>query len=80
VSLEDRIWSRFERALEQHAPREFAALAGPASQAEVSALERHIGVRLPIEVRTAYLRHNGTVGRATDRNASGFLFGSLSVI
>jgi cell wall assembly regulator SMI1 len=55
------IWDRFEAMLLAHAPQLLATLEPPASEAQIDDAEAAMGVRLPDEVRQAYLRHDGTL-------------------
>jgi cell wall assembly regulator SMI1 len=55
----DEIWDRIEAWLAQHAPAVLAGLNGPATEQELDATERALGVKLPEDVRASYRRHNG---------------------
>lgn len=52
-------WSVIEEALCAQAPRLFATLAAPASEAELAALEQIIGLRLPNDLTASLRCHNG---------------------
>jgi hypothetical protein len=53
------LWRRLERWATIHAPRMLEDLAGPATEAELLALERALDRRLPLALRTSLQRHNG---------------------
>jgi cell wall assembly regulator SMI1 len=57
----DLLWDRFERALERHAPRDYAALQPPATEEQIKAAEKAMRVRFPKALKAAYRRHNGVV-------------------
>jgi cell wall assembly regulator SMI1 len=80
----DEIWDRIEAWLAQHAPAVLAGLNGPATEQELDATERALGVTLPEDVRASYRRHNGQpdrqVGRCSQncsRKTSSKAFGTL---
>jgi cell wall assembly regulator SMI1 len=52
-------WQRIETWLAAHAPASAAALAGPASPAQLGETQQRIGVTLPPELVASLLRHNG---------------------
>jgi cell wall assembly regulator SMI1 len=54
-----RPWDRIESWLSRHAPSYRAILNGPASTAELAAVESAIGVELPAELRAWWLTANG---------------------
>lgn len=56
----NEIWDRIEAWLAEHAPAVLAGLNGPASEQEIDATERALGVTLPEDVRATYRRHNGS--------------------
>jgi cell wall assembly regulator SMI1 len=58
----DEIWDRIETWLAKNAPAVLAGLNGPASEQELDATERALGVTLPEDVRASYRRHNGQAG------------------
>lgn len=53
------LWRRLERWAAIHAPRMLEGLDGPATEAELLALERALDRRLPLALRTSLQRHNG---------------------
>lgn len=53
------LWDRLRRALEQHAPSVAANLSPPATEAAIAAAERELRLRLPEDLRAAYLVHDG---------------------
>lgn len=55
----DELWPRLERQLAVHMPELFAALRTGATLEAITAAESSIGVALPVDVRQAYLRHDG---------------------
>lgn len=55
----EHVWKRIEDWLQAHAPEALAGLNGPASLEQIEHAEHALGVRLPDDVRAAYLRHNG---------------------
>jgi cell wall assembly regulator SMI1 len=54
------LWDRFEAMLARHAPALLASLRPGASLAQIGVAEQSMGLRLPDDVRRAYLRHDGT--------------------
>jgi hypothetical protein len=56
----DRAWDRIETWLAEHAPVTAAALAPPASDEDIAAAQRVVGVRLPAELVASLRRHDGT--------------------
>jgi cell wall assembly regulator SMI1 len=71
--MTDDIWDRFESMLSVHAPQLLATLEPPASEAQIAEAEAAMGVRLPDEVRHAYLRHDGTLHGDLDEPSSLFV-------
>ena len=55
----DQVWDRIEAWLSLHAPAIAAGLNPPASVEALDATERFLGVELPDDVRSSYLRHDG---------------------
>jgi cell wall assembly regulator SMI1 len=53
------VWQRIETWLAAHAPVSEAALAGPASPAQLGETQQRIGVTLPPELVASLLRHDG---------------------
>jgi internalin A len=53
------LWDRFEAMLRAHAPALLDSFYPPATLEQLEHAEGVLGVRLPDEVRAAYLRHNG---------------------
>lgn len=64
----DEIWDRIEAWLAANEPAVLAGLNGPATEQELDATERALGVTLPEDVRASYRRHNGLPAEA------GYLF------
>ncbi|MEV1009400.1 SMI1/KNR4 family protein [Streptomyces sp. NPDC049881] len=54
-----RTWDRIERWLARHAPATYTTLRPPAARADVAALEREFGIRLPGDLVASLLRHDG---------------------
>lgn len=52
-------WTRIERWLEAHAPEPRGILNPGASEEEIAALEREVGLRLPDDVRESLRIHDG---------------------
>ena len=52
-------WSVIDDVLRMQAPRLFATLAAPASEAEIADLEQIIGLRLPNDLMASLRCHNG---------------------
>ena len=64
-ALTDRVngaWDRIEAGLRATDPAAFAALRGRATPADLAALERRVGLRLPPDVRASLSRHDGADG------------------
>jgi cell wall assembly regulator SMI1 len=60
------LWEQVESLLAKHVPDMVAALRPPADPAKLAAAEAHFGVRLPEELRFAYLRHDGCYVESDD--------------
>jgi cell wall assembly regulator SMI1 len=54
----NEIWDRIEAWLAVNAPAVLAGLNGPATEQEINATERSLGVTLPEDVRATYRRYN----------------------
>jgi cell wall assembly regulator SMI1 len=66
-------WVDFDKFLAQVAPKMRSSLRPPASEAQVQAVEAKLNVRLPQDLREAYLCHNGQ-----DKSAlAGSIIGAL---
>ena len=63
------IWDRFEAMLQVHAPIFLETFNPPATAQAISAAEIELGVRFPPDIRTAYLRHDGTTSKHQDRDS-----------
>jgi len=69
------IWDRFEAMLKVSAPALLASLRPPATIEQIEVAEGAMSLRLPDDVRKAYLRHNGSVsGEFPRTNDSMLLF------
>jgi cell wall assembly regulator SMI1 len=64
----DQLWDRIEALFAREVPDMKAALRPPATQSQLEAAESHFGVRLPDDIRHAYLRHDGCVGSGGKSN------------
>jgi cell wall assembly regulator SMI1 len=53
------LWKRYEAWLAAHAPAVLAALSPPARPDAIDAFERELGWRLPDDLRTSFLVHDG---------------------
>jgi hypothetical protein len=69
----DRAWQRIETWLAANAPVTAAALGRPASDEDIAAAQRTVGVRLPAELVASLRRHDGA---GTDLSAA-FTFPAL---
>jgi cell wall assembly regulator SMI1 len=56
----EQLWSKLDRLLVQHAPILFESLQPPATLMAIDYVEGSLGVKFPEEMRTAYLRHDGS--------------------
>ncbi|BDI33991.1 glucan synthase [Capsulimonas corticalis] len=54
-------WERIEAWLGQNAPDILAGLASGATDAEIDAAEKVLGVEFPDDIRESYKRHNGQI-------------------
>jgi cell wall assembly regulator SMI1 len=70
--MTDDVWDRFEAMLQVRAPALLASLRPPATEAQIALAESQLGVKLPAQVRRAYLRHNGS--SHSDGTNDGWLF------
>ena len=70
------LWERLEGVFQEFSPRDFEALLPPASEEAIAQCEKDIGLEFPEQLRSAYLRHNGTRGLGPDNARSGCFFGS----
>jgi cell wall assembly regulator SMI1 len=53
------LWERVDRVLARHEPSIYASLRPPASLEQIEAAESAMGLRFPVDIRTAYLHHDG---------------------
>jgi cell wall assembly regulator SMI1 len=67
------IWDQLERQLLAHAPSLMDSFRSATNVEALDAYEKEAGIRLPTEVRRAYLRHDGNGG--DDNRPSLGLFG-----
>ncbi len=61
------IWDRLEAMLQVHAPIFLETFNPPATEQAIAAAEIELGVRFPPDIRTAYLRHDGTTSNDQNR-------------
>ncbi|MGW0858522.1 SMI1/KNR4 family protein [Streptomyces sp. NPDC002690] len=62
-------WNRIDAWLREHAPRTFLTLRPPASDEEIAAAQKELGVTFPPDLIASLLRHDGAVS-----GADAFLF------
>ncbi|GAA3118722.1 SMI1/KNR4 family protein [Streptosporangium carneum] len=58
----DRQWTRIDRWLRANAPETYRTLAAPARPGTIAVAEAQMGLRLPDDLRSSLLRHNGSAG------------------
>lgn len=71
------LWDRLEAVLRDREPRLLAGLNPGATVEAIEAAERETGLTFPADLRTAYLRHDGTDSRAPRFFAYGFRWATL---
>ena len=57
-------WAQLEAHLQRTAPAQLVDLNGPAAAADIAALERELGLTLPLAFKECLANHDGQAGRA----------------
>lgn len=70
-----RSWERIEAWFAEYLPQALTTLNPPATEADLDALEKSIGRRLPPDFRASYLIHDGQSYREDDLWGMGVFFG-----
>ena len=69
----NEIWEKFELALKNFAPNDLNHFSAPASEKRIQAAENTLGLRIPEELRIAFLRHDGLTPTVYNNNHSLFV-------
>ncbi|GHB48557.1 hypothetical protein GCM10010377_44360 [Streptomyces viridiviolaceus] len=62
IARTNTAWDTIEAWMERHAPQSHGYLRAGATEEQISVAEGELGCRLPLVMRTLYLRHDGQLG------------------